>query len=339
MPGCSRLGDAGGRGIVLAMRTNHEGRQPLVLLLALLAPALAVAQVAPAPPGTSLPLSGPSIVRGLALTVDMSPLGRLGGGDTPASALPRAFTDSVRKALTKAGVRDKEALDSLRARFPVSGADIYRLNCRSCHGPAGAGKPPAVASIIGPSRALSPAQHEAAMKAAGAEPKPELARELALHAQEALRKRLAKGGNKPDLPYLETMPPFAYLSEPEVVALADYLKQLGGVAPTGAAVQKVNQSALRIGEQVVRGTCRVCHDATGAAGGHALMTSGLVPALANLPEQMSLDGVVHKVRHGWTSMAEMATPASRMPVFPYLSNEEVAAAYLYLAYLPPQPDR
>src|SRR5450759_3557000 len=231
------------------MRTNREGRPTLVVLLALLVPALAVADGAPAahpvPPGAPLPLSGPSVLRGLALAVDMSPLGRLGGGDTPSSALPQAFADSVRKALKQAGTRDKEALESLRTRFPVSGADIYRLNCRSCHGPTGAGKPPAVASIIGPSRALSPAQQEAAMKAAGAEPKPELARELALHAQEALRKRLAKGGNKPDLPYLETMPPFAYLSEPEVVALADYLKQLGGVAPTGAAVQKVNQSALR----------------------------------------------------------------------------------------------
>jgi mono/diheme cytochrome c family protein len=325
------------------MRTNREGRPSLVLLLALLVPALAVAQTAPTatptPPGTTLPLSGPSILRGLALTVEMSPLGRLGDGDTPRSALPRAFTDAVRKALPLTGVRDKAALESLRAKFPVSGADIYRLNCRSCHGPAGAGKPPAVASIIGPSRALSPAQHEAAMKAAGAEPKPELARQLALHAEEALRERLAKGGNKPNLPYLETMPPFAYLSEPEVVALTDYLKQLGGVAPTGAAVRKVNQSALRIGEQLVRGTCRVCHDSTGQAGGHAMMMSGLVPALANLPEQMSLDGVVHKVRHGWTSLAGMATPASRMPVYSYLSDEEVAAAYLYLAYLPPQPAR
>jgi hypothetical protein len=54
---------------------------------------------------------------------------------------------------------------------------------------------------------------------------------------------------------------------------------------------------------------------------------------------MSLDGVVHKVRHGWTSLAGMATPASRMPVYSYLSDEEVAAAYLYLAYLPPQPAR
>ncbi len=306
-------------------------------------PAAAVAQAAqPAPaasPGTAQPLSGPSILRGLALTVEGNQLGRLGGDGPPRSALPQAFIDSVRKALTQAGSKDEAALQSLRATFPVSGADIYRLNCRSCHGPAGAGKPPAIASIIGPARALSPAQHEAVMKAAGSQANPELARQLALHAEEVLRERLAKGGIKPNLPYLETMPPFAYLSDQEVVVLADYLKELGGVVNKGTAVQKVNQSAMRIGEQVVRGTCRICHDATGMSGGHALMMAGLIPALGNLPEQMSLDAVVHKVRHGWTSMAGMARPASRMPIFAYLSDEEVAAAYLYLAYLPPQQAR
>jgi len=38
-------------------------------------------------------------------------------------------------------------------------------------------------------------------------------------------------------------------------------------------------------------------------------------------------------------MAGMGSPASRMPLFRYLSDEEVAAAYLYLAYLPPQHAR
>jgi len=322
------------------MRTNRHGLATLVLRLSTSTPGVAVAQAAPpapvVPPGTVQPLSGPSILRALALTVEGSPLGRLGGDGPPRSALPQAFVDSVRRALTQAGYRDEAALESLRTTFPVGGADIYRLNCRSCHGPAGSGKPPAIASIIGPARALSPAQHEAVMKTAGAEPNSELARQLALHAEEVLRERLAKGGVKPKLPYLETMPPFAYFSEQEVVALADYLKRLAGVAEKGAAVQKVNQSAMRIGEQVVRGTCRVCHDATGMSGGHAMMMAGLVPALANLPTQMSLDGVVHKVRHGWTSMVGMATPASRMPIFAYLTDEEAAAAYLYLAYLPPQ---
>jgi len=316
------------------MNTNPHRRAALVLLLAISLPAVAVAQAAAsatAPsPANSQPLSGPSLLRSLALTDVENPFGRLGGDGPPRSSLPQAFVDSVRKALTQAGYRDEAALQSLRATFPVSGADIYRLNCRSCHGPAGAGKPPAIASIIGPARALAPARSE---------PNPELAQLLAMHAGELLGERLAKGGVKSKGPYLVVMPPFAYLSEQEVVALGDYLKQLGGVAGKETAVQKVNQSALRIGEQVVRGTCLICHDATGMSGGHAMVMAGLVPALANLPEQMSLDGVVHKVRHGWTPMVGMARPASRMPVFAYLTDEEVAAAYLYLVYQPPQQAR
>ncbi|HMK73897.1 MAG TPA: c-type cytochrome [Myxococcaceae bacterium] len=302
---------------------------------------MAVAQAAPpAPsPGNPPPLSGPSLLRALALTDEGSPLGRLGGDGPPRSTLPPAFVDSVRKALTQAGYRDEAAVESLRATFPVSGADIYRLNCRPCHGPAGTGKPPAIASIVASARALSAAQQEAGMKAAGSKPNPDLAQLLAMHAGELLGERLARGGMKSKGPYLVTMPPFAYLSEPEVVALGDYLKQLGGGAGKGTAIQKVDQSALRVGEQVVRGTCLICHDATGMSGGHAMMMAGMVPALGNLPEQMSLDGVIQKVRHGWTSIAGVPRPASRMPIFAYLSDEEVAAAYLYLVYLPPQRAR
>jgi len=329
--------------MVPRMHTLRHVRAALVVLLALSMPAVAVAQAAPpvpaASPGTPQPLSGPSLLRALALTDEGSPLGRLGGDGPPRSTLPQAFADSVRKALTQAGYRDEAALESLRATFPVSGADIYRLNCRSCHGPAGSGKPPAIASIVGPARALSPAQQEAGMKAAGSEPNPGLAELLAMHAGELLGERLARGGMKSKGPYRVTMPPFAYLSEQEVVALGDYLKQLGGGVGKGTAVQKVNQSALRIGEQVLRGTCRICHDATGMSGGHAMMLAGMVPALGNLPEQMSLDGVIQKVRHGWTSIAGVPRPASRMPIFAYLSDEEVAAAYLYLVYLPPEQAR
>jgi mono/diheme cytochrome c family protein len=291
------------------------------------------------PPGTVLPLSGPSVLRGLALTVDMSPLGRLGGEATPGSQLPPAFREAVRKALKQAGANDEAARRSLQVAIAISGADLYRINCRACHGPTGIGKPPAIASIIGPSRALSPAQHEQAMKAAGAAPRHDLAVELAKHAEASLRERLTHGGKKPALPYLETMPPFAWLTEPEVAALQAYLETLGGLPSGGSAPRTAGESVLGIGEQVVRGTCRICHDATGPAGGHTLLMAGLVPALANLPEQLSMEGVVHKVRHGWTSMAGMEQPASRMPVFGYLSDEEVAAAYLYLAYLPPQPAR
>jgi mono/diheme cytochrome c family protein len=241
----------------------------------------------------------------------------------------------VRKAARQAGRNDPAALIALRATFLVDGATIYRLNCRACHGPDGAGKPPAVASIIGPSLALSPAHHEEVMRAAGARARPELSQQLAQQADQVLRQRLAEGGKSAKLPNLEVMPTFAHLSQVEIAALEVYLMQLAKAPNVGQKPSKASESALRIGEHVVRGTCRICHDATGSGAGHTAMMAGLVPALVGIPEQMSLEAVVHKVRHGWNAMAGLGHELSRMPVYPYLSDEEVAAAYLYLAYLPP----
>ena len=130
------------------------------------------------------------------------------------------------------------------------------------------------------------------------------------------------------------MPAFAHLSEAEIVALEAYLQRLARAPGAPTTTPLATESALRIGEHVVRGTCRVCHDATGPSGGHAMMMAGLVPALVGMPEQLSLAGLVHKVRHGWEDMAGARKDLSRMPVYPYLSDEEVEAAYLYLAYLP-----
>lgn len=67
-----------------------------------------------------------------------------------------------------------------------------------------------------------------------------------------------------------------------------------------------------------------------------MMMSGLIPSLASMPREQSLDAVVRQVRYGSSGMmAMMGGP--RMPAFPYLTDEEIAAAYLYLAYVPPEP--
>jgi mono/diheme cytochrome c family protein len=310
----------------------------LAPLFCLLVPIHAAAQQGGASqPEPSLPLTGPSVLRSLALTVDMSPLGRLGGeGAPPADGIPALFTSSVRKAFTQAGRDDDAALAALKVPFQVDGATLYRVSCRSCHGVDGTGKPPAVASIIGPSLALSPAHHEERMRVAGGRVRPQMAEQLAQQADLSLRQRLSEGGKKPNLPYLETMPAFAHLSDAEVTALEAYLKELARAPGRPASSPTAPMSAMRIGEHVVRGTCRVCHDGTGPGGGHSLMMAGLVPSLSGLPNQLSLEGVVHKVRHGWNAMAGVAHGVSRMPVFAYLTDEEVAAAYLYLTYLPPE---
>ncbi len=113
------------------------------------------------------PTSGPSWLRVLAIKVDDARLGRIGGEAPPRSALPGPFTQGVQRALELAGLKDAEARRALEARFPVAGADLYRLDCRSCHGPRGTGEPPEVNSLIGPSRALSPALPEQNMRTAG----------------------------------------------------------------------------------------------------------------------------------------------------------------------------
>ena len=279
-------------------------------------------------PARAIALTGPSWLRALAITVDTTPLGHLGGaGPPPASVEQARFQESVRRALTLAGGKDAEARRALETPFAVDGAEIYRLNCRACHGPRGTGLPPEVASIVGLGGALSPVLIEQSARARGLTVRPALALELSLQAERSLRARLRNGGKE--------MPPLLHLSEAETEALIDYLQVLAGAPRAGLRNVQVVETGLRIGEHVIQGTCRICHDATGPGAGHLMMASGRIPALANLPEQLSLDGVVHKVRHGWTAPAGLMQHLSRMPVFSYLSDEEVAAAYLYLAYQPP----
>jgi mono/diheme cytochrome c family protein len=279
----------------------------------------------PAPPSS---LTGPSWLRALAITVDTTPLGHLGGAGPPREPVDASrFRDSVRRAVSLAGTKNAEAQRSLETPFAVDGEEIYRLNCRACHGPRGAGLPPEVASIVGLARALSPALLRQNMRAKEVTVRPDLARELARQTEQSLRERLRNGGKE--------MPPFRHLSEPEIEALFDYLQLLADAPRSGLRNVQVTETGWRIGEHVLQGTCRICHDATGPGAGHLMMMAGRIPALANLPDQLSLEGVVHKVRHGWSGMAGMMHQMSRMPIFSYLSDEEIAAAYLYVAYYPP----
>jgi mono/diheme cytochrome c family protein len=274
------------------------------------------------------PVEGPSWLRTLSISVDETRLGRVGADGQPpeSAAAPSPFARAVRRALELAGSNDEEARKTLETRFTFDGADLYRLDCRSCHGPRGAGEPPEVNSLVGPSRALSPALLEQNMRAAGRPVRADLAKQLSAEAERIVRERMRDGGKR--------MPSFQYLSDGEVDALTDYLKRLAG-APGALRRRNVTESVARIGEHLVQGTCRICHDASGPGGGHMMMMMGRIPALASIPDQLSFEAVVHKVRYGWSGMAGMMHRMSRMPTFPYVSDDEVAAAYLYLAYYPP----
>jgi hypothetical protein len=66
---------------------------------------------------------------------------------------------------------------------------------------------------------------------------------------------------------------------------------------------------------------------------------GAIPPLSTLTTRVSLPEFVRKVTSG--STIALGTPSApyrgRMPVFPFLSQDEAAAAYQYLILYPPQP--
>jgi mono/diheme cytochrome c family protein len=115
------------------------------------------------------------------------------------------------------------------------------------------------------------------------------------------------------------MPPFRNLREDEIVALIGYLQQIAGVALPRNPNLLVPESAARVGEHVVKGTCHICH------------------ALPGLSASHSLSMFKHQVQKGSPPMTKMMTLAKgdAMPAYPYFTEEEIAAAYYYLMdYLP-----
>jgi mono/diheme cytochrome c family protein len=147
-----------------------------------------------------------------------------------------------------------------------------------------------------------------------------------------LRKRLADGGEK--------MPPFKDLRDDETGALVGYLERLAKLPEAPAERSLVPEPSVRVGEQVVTGTCHICHDASGPDPGRmAVMMSGNVPPLSSLTDDYSIDEVIAKVREGRSGMGGMMMMMRepKMPRLPYLTPQEVTAAMRYLMAVPPQP--
>jgi mono/diheme cytochrome c family protein len=99
----------------------------------------------------------------------------------------------------------------------------------------------------------------------------------------------------------------------------------------------VTQTAARVGEHVMKGTCHICHDATGPGGGHMSMMTGIIPSLFSIPRQESLGTVLHQVEYGSSGMMMMMMAGQRMPALPYFTKDEIAASYFYLIDYPPEP--
>jgi mono/diheme cytochrome c family protein len=213
----------------------------------------------------------------------------------------------------------------------LHGSDVYRLNCQACHGESGLGAPPEINSVINPIRGTSVQFIMARMKNVGMPMTQADARALAMQANSAVLDRLHKGGKE--------MPPFPQLSEAEIRSLVPYLKKLAGVTVADREQAAVAEStSLLVGEQIVKSTCHICHNALGENPTPLQLMDGKRPPLCALTTRASLPEFVRKVTEG--APVVMGTPPlpyrGRMPVFYYLSKDEAASAYLYLSVYPPQ---
>ena len=228
------------------------------------------------------------------------------------------------------GGQETLSLDFAARPMAFHGADIYRLNCRGCHAESGHGAPPEINSVIDPVRATSVEVIMARMKKAGMNMSRANATLLAKQSDTALLDRFHKGG--------QDMPPFPQLSEPEIRSLLAYLRQLAGVPGAEKQQVAINESPSRAGEQIVKSTCHICHNATGPNPNPQEILEGAIPPLSTLNTRTSLPEFVRKVTAGSPiTMGVMPMPfRGRMPVFNYLSKDEVANAYLYLTLYPPQ---
>lgn len=275
----------------------------------------------PTPRAASLlvtPVGGQSWLKHLGLSrlqTAMGQMGSAGAGVRPPSVGASSWGESS----------VPEALDK---PFTLTGADLYRFNCQSCHNVGGVGSPPEVRSLIDAVRATSATFVRAQMAGRGAQPDEATVKQMTAQAEAALRARVQKGGEK--------MPPFPHLQGAEIEALLGYLRGLAGVPGASARQTRIKEPVVRVGELLVKGTCFICHDATGPGSDAMASTPGLIPSLASFLEQKSVAAVVHKVRDG-APVPGMMGGRGEMPVFSYFTADEISAAYIYLIIYPPRP--
>jgi mono/diheme cytochrome c family protein len=202
--------------------------------------------------------------------------------------------------------------------------DLYRLNCRSCHGGSGQGAPPEINSIINPVRATSLRLVMERMHNAGMDMKSSDAAQVARQSKDALLQRIHHGG--------DNMPAFSQLNEVEVQALLAYLNQLAGVSTTIPAIT-IKEHGLRVGELIVRSTCHICHGAEGENPSPQQMLDGAIPPLSVLTTRVNHAQFIRKVTHG-APVKMGSIPMmyrGRMPVFYYLTPQEAEYVYQYLS--------
>jgi mono/diheme cytochrome c family protein len=263
------------------------------------------------------PVEGPSTLHHLGLTIEKTSMGWAGQWSGPPPTVP-ASTDAASK------------LEPAGGPFVLSGADLYRVSCRSCHKPDGTGTENEIHSLIGPVQAASFQWMTESMRARGRPVDAAFIRQLTTANEADLRARLRQGGHD--------MPAFGQISDQEYKVLRPYLDQMAGLRPSTAGPRTIAEPVDRVGELIVKGTCHVCHDAVQPNQGPTTVLSGVIPSLASMTQMKAFTGFVHKVEEGAPVPLNASGVMSRgrMPVFNYLTDAEVAAAYSYLSTYPPR---
>lgn len=274
----------------------------------------AAAQPAAAPDAAVTAVSGPAWLSRLGVTLSQTSIGR-GSGEYGPTTRPPAPPPS---ALV------------VPATVSLGGADLYRLNCQACHGVSGTGAPPEITSAVDPIRGVPLEVLRQRMKAQHQPEDQAVARSKPGRVRAGILLRMHRGGQR--------MPPRDHLSETEHGLVFDYLTVLASGEQKKAAAAKETVGWARLGEHVVKGTCHICHDAAGPRPTDRAMLAGAIPSLDSIRTSQTVADFVTKARTG----APVSLPSiglvhrGRMPVFGYLHNEEIAAAYMYLTSHPPR---
>lgn len=256
------------------------------------------------------PVEGPSTLHHLGLTIEDSSMGRVGQWSPPSTL--QSVADAKARSEPPGGP------------FVLTGADLYRISCRACHKGDGTGAPPEIHSLIGPVRSASVQWMTADMKARGRDLGATFIRQLTTETEADLRTRLRQGGHD--------MPAFGQISDQEYAVLRPYLDELAGLPNAKRERLSITEPADRVGELVIKGTCHICHDATQQTSQPTTVLSGVIPSLASFPGGNTGRGVVHKARMGAPVPLDAGGLMSRgrMPVFDYLTEQEMTSAYSYL---------
>ena len=260
------------------------------------------------------PVSGPSWLHQLHLRLTETTLGRAGAHYGPSPGEQAPLPDPTLE---------------MREPTTITGADLYRLNCQACHQAEGTGAPPEIKSVPAAVQGSTLEAIRKQLRGEGGPAESESAvRRKAAAAEADLFRRIKAGGVR--------MPAREHLARRDVEATFAYIKELSHV--NGGPRQSFQTTWDRVGEHVVKGTCHICHDATGARPSPPMILEGAIPPLATLVSGQTLPEFMRKVRSG--APVAMGDPAierrGRMRVFAYVTATEVAAAYTYLLTHPPQ---